>query len=116
MQVPFNHAFNAENTENYLAEVLKNRHWSGDGPFTKECTKFLNNLLADAKTLLTPSGTDALEMCALLLDLKEGDEIIMPSFTFSSTANAFVLRGAVPVFIDIRKDTLNIDEALIEAA
>ncbi|MBX9720438.1 MAG: dTDP-4-amino-4,6-dideoxygalactose transaminase, partial [Candidatus Obscuribacterales bacterium] len=116
MLIPFNHAYNAPNTERYLAEVLSNRHWSGDGPFTKKCSAFLSKQLDGASTLVTPSGTDALEMCAILLDLNPGDEIIMPSFTFSSTANAFVLRGAVPVFVDIREDTINLDENLIEKA
>lgn len=116
MRVAFNHAYQAANTERYLTEVLANKHWSGDGPFSKKCSAFLKERLAPSNVLLTPSGTDALEMCALLLELQPGDEVIMPSFTFSSTANAFVLRGAVPVFIDIRRDTLNIDETLLEAA
>ena len=89
---------------------------SGDGSFTRDCHEWIERKTGTQKALLTHSCTAALEMCALLLDLKPGDEVIMPSFTFVSTANAFVLRGAVPVFVDIRDDTGNIDEKLIEAA
>jgi len=89
---------------------------AGDGPFTKRCHSWLERQTGSAKALLTHSCTAALEMAALLLDIRPGDEIIMPSFTFVSTANAFVLRGGVPVFVDIREDTLNLDERLIEAA
>lgn len=91
-------------------------HLSGDGRFTKQCHEWLEAQTGCSKALLTHSCTAALEMTALLLELQAGDEVIMPSFTFVSTANAFVLRGAVPVFVDIRADTLNIDETLIEAA
>ncbi len=87
---------------------------SGDGPFTRECHVWIERQTGTHKALLTHSCTAALEMCALLLNLQPGDEVIMPSFTFVSTANAFVLRGAVPVFVDIRNDTGNIDETLIE--
>jgi dTDP-4-amino-4,6-dideoxygalactose transaminase len=100
----------------YIAEAHFNGQLSGDGPFTKKCHKLLESSLDSKKALLTHSCTAALEMAAILLDLEPGDEIIMPSYTFVSTANAFVLRGAIPVFIDIRPDTLNIDEALIEDA
>ncbi|NEJ11280.1 aminotransferase class I/II-fold pyridoxal phosphate-dependent enzyme, partial [Rhizobium leguminosarum] len=89
---------------------------AGDGPFTKRCHEWLETQTGTAKALLTHSCTAALEMAALLLNISPGDEIIMPSYTFVSTANAFVLRGGVPVFVDIREDTLNIDETLIEAA
>src|SRR5580704_14066868 len=94
----------------YLKEVLTSTHWSGDGAFTKRCEEYLQKHAAAKRALLTTSCTDALEMAALLLEIKPGDEVILPSFTFVSTANAFALRGAKPVFIDIRPDTLNLDE------
>jgi len=100
----------------YIAEAHANGHLAGDGIFTKRCHAWLERATGAKRALLTHSCTAALEMAALLLDLEPGDEVIMPSFTFVSTANAFVLRGAVPVFVDIRADTLNIDENLIEAA
>jgi dTDP-4-amino-4,6-dideoxygalactose transaminase len=100
----------------YIAVAHANGHLSGDGPFTRRCNAWLEATTGTRRALLTHSCTAALEMSALLLDLEPGDEVIMPSFTFVSTANAFVLRGAVPVFVDIRADTLNIDENLIEAA
>ena len=100
----------------YLKEVLESNWMAGDGSFTKRCHRWLEESLKTRKALLTHSCTAALEMSAILLDLKPGDEVIMPSFTFVSTANAVALRGATPVFIDIRPDTLNIDEKLIEAA
>jgi dTDP-4-amino-4,6-dideoxygalactose transaminase len=99
-----------------ISQAHANGHLSGDGSFTKHCNRWLESTIGCEKALLTHSCTAALEMAALLLDLEPGDEVIMPSFTFVSTANAFVLRGAVPVFVDIRPDTLNMDEALIEAA
>ncbi|MCJ0826694.1 dTDP-4-amino-4,6-dideoxygalactose transaminase [Luteimonas sp. 50] len=99
-----------------ISQAHANGHLSGDGSFTRLCHQWLEAQTGCRKALLTHSCTAALEMSALLLDLKPGDEVIMPSFTFVSTANAFVLRGAVPVFVDIRPDTLNIDESLIEAA
>lgn len=99
-----------------ISQAHANGHLSGDGPFTKQCHEWLKQRTNAASALLTHSCTAALEMAALLLDLKPGDEVIMPSFTFVSTANAFVLRGAVPVFIDVRQDTFNLDESLIEAA
>jgi dTDP-4-amino-4,6-dideoxygalactose transaminase len=99
-----------------ISQAHANGHLSGDGAFTKLCHAWLEERTGCAKALLTHSCTAALEMSALLLDLQPGDEVIMPSFTFVSTANAFVLRGAIPVFVDIRPDTLNIDETLIEAA
>lgn len=100
----------------YIREAHQNRSFAGDGPFTKRCHAWLEQTTGTAKALLTHSCTAALELSALLLNLKEGDEVIMPSFTFVSTANAFVLRGATPVFVDIRPDTLNINETLIEEA
>lgn len=100
----------------YIADAHFNGRLAGDGPYTKRCHSWLEAHTGTKKALLTHSCTAALEMAALLLDIKPGDEIIMPSYTFVSTANAFVLRGGVPVFVDIREDTLNINENLIEAA
>ncbi|WP_460117177.1 dTDP-4-amino-4,6-dideoxygalactose transaminase [Pseudomonas sp. S2_C03] len=101
---------------NYIAQAKFGNMLAGDGPFTKHCHRWLESNTGCNKALLTHSCTAALEMAALLLDIQPGDEVILPSFTFVSTANAFVLRGAVPVFVDIRPDTLNLDERLIEAA
>jgi len=100
----------------YIAEAHFNGMLAGNGPFTQRCHDWLEQRTGCSKALLTHSCTAALEMSALLLDIQPGDEVIMPSFTFVSTANAFVLRGGVPVFVDIRDDTLNLDESLIEAA
>ena len=100
----------------YISQAHANGHLAGDGEFTRRCNGWLENHIGCNKALLTHSCTAALEIAAILADLQPGDEVIMPSFTFVSTANAFVLRGAVPVFVDIRPDTLNIDEALIEDA
>lgn len=100
----------------YIAEAKFGNMLAGDGPFTKRCHQWIEVNTGCAKALLTHSCTAALEMTALLLDIQPGDEVIMPSYTFVSTANAFVLRGGVPVFVDIRQDTLNLDERLIEAA
>jgi dTDP-4-amino-4,6-dideoxygalactose transaminase len=100
----------------YIAEAKFGNMLAGDGPFTKRCHQWLQTQTGCQKALLTHSCTAALEMSALMLDIQPGDEVIMPSYTFVSTANAFVLRGAVPVFVDIRADTLNLDERLIEAA
>jgi len=100
----------------YIAKAHFNNMLAGDGPFTKRCHEWLEARTGAKKALLTHSCTGALEMAALLLDIAPGDEVIMPSYTFVSTANAFVLRGGVPVFVDIREDTLNLDEKLIEAA
>ncbi|MDR3497830.1 MAG: dTDP-4-amino-4,6-dideoxygalactose transaminase [Parvibaculum sp.] len=104
------------NEQRYLLEALQDAHLSGDGRFTKACHAELEKTANARKALLTHSCTAALEISALLLDIAPGDEIIMPSYTFVSTANAFVLRGGVPVFIDVRADTVNMDEALIEQA
>ncbi len=98
-----------------VREVLASGHVSGDGPFTAQCHAALEALTASKKALLTTSCTHALEMAALLLDIRAGDEVILPSFTFVSTANAFVLRGARPIFVDIRPDTLNLNEQLVES-
>lgn len=100
----------------YMKEAIANHKICGDGPFTKKCNEFLEKKFNAKKVLLTTSGSTALDMAALLCDLKPGDEVILPSFTFSSTANSFVLVGAKLVFVDIRPDTMNIDETKIEAA
>lgn len=114
--IPFNKPYMTGRELWYIARAHAQGHLSGDGHFTKRCHQWLEHHTGAGEALLTHSCTAALEMAALLLDLEAGDEIIMPSYTFVSTANAFVLRGAVPVFVDIREDTLNIDERLIEAA
>jgi dTDP-4-amino-4,6-dideoxygalactose transaminase len=114
--IPFNRPYMTGRELWLIAQAHANGHLSGDGPFTKRCHAWLEANTGAAKALLTHSCTAAIEMSALLLDLAPGDEVIMPSFTFVSTANAFVLRGAVPVFVDVREDTLNIDEHLIETA
>lgn len=100
----------------YLDEVLSSRQLAGDGKFTRACHARLEEMTGAARALITHSGTGALDMIGLLLDIAPGDEVVMPSYTFVSTANAIALRGGVPVFVDIRADTLNIDEGLIEAA
>jgi len=115
-RIPFNWPNMTGKELHYIAEAHFNGRLAGDGPFTKRCHDWLESRTGCAKALLTHSCTAALEMAALLLDIAPGDEVIMPSYTFVSTANAFVLRGAVPVFLDIREDTLNIDERLIESA
>lgn len=114
--IPFNKPPFTGNEEKYVLESIKSSKISGDGEFTKRCHKWFEEKLQCKKALLTTSCTHALEMAAILIDIKEGDEVIMPSFTFVSTANAFVLRGAKIVFVDIRPDTMNIDETKIEAA
>ncbi len=100
----------------YMRECVENQKICGDGAYTGRCNRWIEEKTGTAKALLTTSCTHATEMAALLAEIREGDEVIMPSFTFVSTANAFVLRGAIPVFVDIRPDTMNIDERLIEAA
>lgn len=115
-RIPFNWPHMTGKELYYIAEAHFNGCLAGDGPFTKRCHGWLEERTGCNKVLLTHSCTAALEMAALLLDIQPGDEIIMPSYTFVSTANAFVLRGGVPVFVDIREDTLNLDERLIEAA
>ena len=115
-RIPFNWPHMTGKELYNIAEAHFNGMLAGNGPFTKRCHDWLEQRTGCDKALLTHSCTTALEMSALLLDIQPGDEIIMPSFTFVSTANAFVLRGGVPVFVDIRNDTLNLDESLIEAA
>ena len=114
--IPFNKPHLTGKELQYISDAHQNTMLAGDGPFTERCHTWIERKSGTKKALLTHSCTAALEMAALLLDIGPGDEIIMPSFTFVSTANAFVLRGGVPVFVDIREDTLNIDETLIEAA
>ena len=114
--VPFNWPYITGRELHYIAQCHVNGRFAGDGAFTKLCHQALRDRTGAAGALLTHSCTAALEMAAILLNLQRGDEVIMPSFTFVSTANAFVLRGAVPVFVDIRPDTLNLDETLVEAA
>ncbi len=114
--IPFNRPFLAGPEFEYIRQAIEMAHVSGDGPFTKKCHALLEQLLKVPKALLTTSCTDALEMAALRLDIQPGDEVIVPSFTFVSTINAFVLRGAKPVFVDIRPDTLNLDDSRLEAA
>src|SRR5215217_7606430 len=109
--IPFNRAALAGNEFGYMQQALENGHLSGDGTFTKKCHELLEAQVGIRKVLLTTSCTHALEMAALLLDVGPGDEVIVPSFTFVSTVNAFVLRGAKPIFADVRPDTLNLDEA-----
>lgn len=116
MKIPFNKPYMTGRELGYIRKAHENGHLSGNGPFTKKCQSWLEKQTGSRKALLTHSGTHALEMAALLADIRPGDEVIMPSYTFVSTANAFVLRGGVPVFVDIRHDTLNIDETKIERA
>lgn len=104
------------NEDKYVLDSMKNQRMSGDGKYSKRCHEWFEKQLGCEKVLLTPSCTHALEMAAILIDIQPGDEVIMPSYTFVSTANAFVLRGAKIVFVDIKKDDMNIDEMLIEKA
>ena len=113
-KIPFNKINPIGNELNYLRDTINLRHISGDGIFTKKCNELLENELKVKKCMLTTSCTHALELSALLMEIDKEDEIIVPSFTFSSTANSFVLHGAKPIFIDIRSDTLNMDQDLIE--
>lgn len=115
-RMPFNKPYLTGKEMHYISQAHHNRHLSGHGPFTNKCHSWLERQTGCGKALLTHSCTAALEMTAILADIQPGDEVIMPSYTFVSTANAFVLRGAVPVFVDIRPDTLNIDENQIEKA
>lgn len=114
LKIPFNKPWLNGKELYYIATVIQAGHASGDGIYTRKCHTLLEQVLGVPKVLLTTSCTDALEMAALLLDVQPGDEVIVPSFTFVSTANAFVLRGARPVFADIRPDTLNLDETQLE--
>jgi len=115
-RIPFNRPHIAGKELAYVSRAQANGHLSGDGPFTRQCHSWLEEYAGGGKALLTHSCTAALEMAAILSGVEPGDEVIMPSYTFVSTANAFVLRGAVPVFVDVRADTLNLDERQIEAA
>ena len=114
--IPFNRADVMGREWQYLQQAIEGGHLSGDGPFTKRCEGLLEEVLSIRRVLLTTSCTHALEMAALLLDLGPGDEVIVPSFTFVSTANAFLSNGSTPRFIDIRPDTLNLDEQLLESS
>ena len=114
--IPFNVPPYTGKEIEYMREAVENQKICGDGPFTAKCSEWIEKKTGTAKCLLTTSCTHATEMAALLADIREGDEVILPSYTFVSTADAFVLRGATPVFVDIRPDTMNIDETLIEDA
>lgn len=114
--IPFNRPFVVGPEFDYIQQAISNVHLSGNGPFTRQCQAWLAAQIGCYKALLTHSCTAALEMAAILANIQPGDEVIMPSFTFVSTANAFVLRGGVPIFVDIRPDTLNLDETKLEAA
>ena len=116
MTTPFNKPYMTGKELWYISQAHASGHLAGDGQFTKKCSTWLEQRIGCQKALLTHSCTAALEMAAMLADVQPGDEVIMPSYTFVSTANAFVLRGAIPVFVDIRPDTLNIDETKIEDA
>lgn len=116
MKIDFNRPFATGKEFDYIRSAITTAHLSGNGQFTKKCQAWIEQQMRSRKALLTHSCTAALEMAAILADIKPGDEVIMPSFTFVSTANAFVLRGGIPVFVDIRPDTLNLDETKIEAA
>ena len=116
MNIPFNKPYMTGKELWNISQAHHHGQLSGDGPFTKKCHEWFERKLSCLKALLTHSCTAALEMAAILADIKHGDEVIMPSYTFVSTANAFVLYGAIPVFVDIREDTLNLNETLIEAA
>ena len=116
MKIPFNEPYLTGNEATYIGQALAEKHLVGNGSFTAKCHRWMQETLGSPKALLTPSCTAALEMTALLANIKTGDEIIMPSYTFVSSANAFVLRGGVPVFVDIKPDTINIDETKIEQA
>lgn len=116
MMIPFNVPPFTGKEMDYIRQAVENQKICGDGPYTKKCSSWIEQKTGAVKCLLTTSCTHATELAALLADVKEGDEVIMPAYTFVSTADAFVLRGAKPVFVDIRPDTMNIDETLIEDA
>ncbi len=113
-KIPFNLPTMVGRESEYMHDAIARGQISGDGFYTKQCSALLENVLGASKALLTTSCTHALELSALLLDIQPGDEVIVPSFTFTSTINAYVLRGAIPVFADIRLDTLNLDERTLE--
>ena len=112
--IPFNKASITDREIEHVVDAMKNSILSGDGKYTAKVYEKFKDILGIENMLLTTSGTAALEMASLLIELEEGDEVIVPSFTFSSTVNAFMLRGSKPVFCDIRRDTMNIDETKIE--
>src|SRR5262245_36476237 len=112
--IPFNRPSLAGKELEYLQGAIRIGHSSGDGPYTRRCRELLEKLLGVSKVILTTSCTHALEMAGMLIDVAPGDEVVIPSFTFVSTANAFAIRGARPVFVDIRRDTLNLDESRVE--
>jgi dTDP-4-amino-4,6-dideoxygalactose transaminase len=114
--IPFNRPYATGREFEYIADAMARAHLAGDGVYSRRCQAWLEGRIGCAKALLTPSCTAALEMAALLMDIEPGDEVVMPSYTFVSAANALVLRGGIPVFVDIRPDTLNIDERAIDAA
>ena len=116
MTIPFNKPYMTGRELGYIAQAHAGGHLAGDGEFTRSCSEWLESRTGSSRAMLTHSCTAALEMAAILADVGPGDEVIMPSFTFASTANAFVMRGGVPVFVDVRADTMNIDEDLIEQA
>lgn len=116
-EIPFNQPYATGNEFELIRHAIDdNNHLSGNGPYSRRCSEWLQQRVGSAAVQLTPSCTGALEMAALLAGIEAGDEVLMPSFTFVSTANAFVLRGATPVFVDVRPDTLNLDERLLESA
>ena len=115
-RIPFNKSFVTGRELGYVDDVLRNRSTSGDGVYSRKCQELMQRTFSARKVLLTTSCTSALEMSVLLCDLKAGDEVILPSFTFVSTANALAINGVTPCFVDIRQDTKNLDEALIEEA
>jgi dTDP-4-amino-4,6-dideoxygalactose transaminase len=113
-RVGFNLPYITKNETKYILEAVETRHLSGNGMFTKKCQTLLEEIVQTPKSLLTTSCTDALEMCAILMNIEQGDEVIMPSFTFVSTANAFILRGAKVVFVDSRSDHPGMNEDKVE--
>ena len=114
--IPFNRPYTTGREFEHIADAIARAHLAGDGVFSRRCQAWLEARIGCVKALLTPSCTAALEMAVLLMDIEPGDEVVMPSYTFVSAANALVLRGGIPVFVDIRPDTLNIDERAIDAA
>jgi dTDP-4-amino-4,6-dideoxygalactose transaminase len=114
--IPFNRPYATGREFEHIGEAVARAHLASDGAFSRRCQGWLEGQIGCSKALLTHSCTAALEMAAILADIRPGDEVVMPSYTFVSTANAFVLRGGVPVFVDIRPDTLNLDERAIESA
>src|SRR3954466_1166826 len=115
-RIPFSKPFLVGKELDYVSQAIRSASIAGDGPYTRRCARLMEERFRVPKVLMTPSCTAALEMAAILCGLKPGDEVILPSFTFVSTANAVVRLGAKPVFVDIRPDTLNLDDALIEEA